>query len=95
MFACLATFLVCYFPPLAVLNLALPCYKSEILEVFTFFEKDPEQRADSFSGGHVTVWYEIGWMRAFLLCCILTCFGFFPGVFFAAFVTGLYLWKSI
>jgi hypothetical protein len=52
--------------------------------VYKFLEKSSENRADPTSQGHVTLWYEIGWIRAFLICCLLTLFGFLPGVLFAA-----------
>jgi uncharacterized membrane protein YqaE (UPF0057 family) len=32
------------------------------------------------------MWYELGWVRAFVLCCILTLFGWFPGVAFATYI---------
>jgi hypothetical protein len=78
-----AIFLVFYCPPLAILTSAMPCLRSRESEVYFFLEKEPEERADPSSQGHVTLWHEIGWVRAFFLCCLLTCFGFFPGVFFA------------
>jgi hypothetical protein len=82
---CLAVYLVCCCPPLAILTSALPCLRSSDYGVFNFTEKI-NQRADPSDHGHVTMWYEIGWVRAFFICCALTCFGFFPGVFFATFV---------
>jgi uncharacterized membrane protein YqaE (UPF0057 family) len=32
------------------------------------------------------MWHELGWVRAFALCCILTLFGWFPGVAFATYI---------
>jgi hypothetical protein len=87
--------LVCYCPPLAILTSALPCLRSKDYGVFQFIEKKPLQTADPSAQGHVTVWHEIGWVRAFFLCCVLTCFGFFPGVFFAAFVAGYHLLRFL
>jgi hypothetical protein len=59
-----------------------------------FLEKPPQIRADLSSQGHVNVWYEIGWVRAFFIC-VLTCFGFFPGVIFAAFVASFHFRRAL
>jgi hypothetical protein len=76
--------LIFFCPPLAILTSAMPCLRSKDYGVFSFLDKDPQQRADPSFQGHVGAWHEIGWVRAFLICCVLTCFGFFPGVLFAA-----------
>jgi uncharacterized membrane protein YqaE (UPF0057 family) len=83
----LAVCLVCYCPPLAILTSALPCLRSKDYGVFQFIEKKPRQTADPSFQGHLGAWHEIGWVRAFFICCVLTCFGFFPGVLFAASVS--------
>jgi uncharacterized membrane protein YqaE (UPF0057 family) len=77
--------LVC--PPLAILTSVLPCLRSKDYGVFQFIEKKPRQTADPSFQGHLGVLHEIGWVRAFFICCVLTCFGFFPGVLFAASVS--------
>eukprot|EP01080_Neovahlkampfia_damariscottae_P007595 gene7595-11918_t len=85
----LAIYLVLCCPPLAIIVSALPCLRSKNYEVFSQFESKPENRADPSQQGHVTKWYEIGWIRALILCCFLTMFGFFPGVIFASYI-GIY-----
>jgi hypothetical protein len=92
--ASIALQLICYCPPLAILTSALPCLRAKDYGVYSFFEKAPQTRADPSVQGHVNVWHEIGWVRAFFLCCVLTCFGFFPGVIFAAFVAGFHLFRN-
>jgi uncharacterized membrane protein YqaE (UPF0057 family) len=89
----LALQLVFYCPPLAILTSAMPCMRARESHVYDFFEKQPQQRADPSIQGHVTVWHEIGWLRAFFLCCLLTCFGFFPGVIFAVSIAILHILK--
>ena len=85
----IAVNLVLFCPPLAVIVSALPCLRSKEYHVFQHFEKSPESRADPSQQGHVTKWYEVGWIRALIICTILTCFGFFPGVILAAYI-GIY-----
>jgi hypothetical protein len=90
---CGAVGLVFYCPPFAILVSAMPCLRSKESQVYESFDIDPGQRADSSNQGHVTLWYEINWVRAFLICCILTCFGFFPGIFFAGSIAILHIIK--
>jgi hypothetical protein len=82
---CVALLMIFYCPPLAILTLALPCMKSEEYKTFQLVEK-PSAKVHWGSS-----WYEIGWVRAFIICCILTCCGFFPGVFFAAVVASFHV----
>jgi hypothetical protein len=85
--------LIFYCPPFAILTSALPFLRAKDYGVYNFLEKSPQTRADPSIQGHVTLWYEIGWVRAFFICCILTCFGFFPGVIFAAFMAGYHVFR--
>jgi uncharacterized membrane protein YqaE (UPF0057 family) len=72
-------------PPLAILISAGPFLKAKELEVYSTFENEAEQKK----------WHQIGWVRAFFLCSLFTIFGYFPGVFFAAYFIFLHFVRSI
>eukprot|EP01080_Neovahlkampfia_damariscottae_P004794 gene4794-8380_t len=77
--------LVLFCPPLTVLLSALPCLRSDRYDVYEYFESK-QNRADPSEQGHVHFWHEKGYVRAFLICCLLTLFGFLPGVIFACII---------
>jgi hypothetical protein len=84
-FTCFAncfTQLICCCPPLAIIFLALPWFRGKQYNVYSFLEK----RIDSDESQY-RKWHQTGWVRVFFISCVLTLFGFFPGVFFVFGVT--------
>eukprot|EP01080_Neovahlkampfia_damariscottae_P009200 gene9200-1286_t len=93
--SCIACWLVWFLPPGAIFVSALPCLQSKEMKVFSQFESDPQDRADPSEKGHVHFWHEKGWVRALLICCLLTLFGFVPGVIFANYIAFRHAYKFL
>ena len=78
---------ILFAPPFTILFSALPFLKANKMGLYKKYQSsNAYERADPSEQGHEYMWYEIGWVRAFILCCFLTLFGWFPGVAFASYI---------
>jgi hypothetical protein len=88
-FTCFAnclTQLICFCPPFAIIFLAFPWFGGKQFKIYSFLEKEIDSDENQYR-----TWYQTGWIRVFLISCLLTLFGFFPGVLFVFGVTVYHL----
>jgi hypothetical protein len=96
--------LIWLLPPVAILIQTLPFVRGEELEIFKIFENKIE-RADPSELGHFEpleifskfIFFfnteQRGWVRCFLISCILCLFGWFPSVIFGHFMIFYHIYK--
>jgi hypothetical protein len=69
-------FLICLLPPASIWFQTQEIFEAENLKIFDSFGRKTEPKK----------FLDKSWERAFLVCIILTLFGWFPGVLFATFM---------